>query len=104
MRPDRVIMRHEGRKLRLSETAEEQGLADLGVVEVQTDFSKKVQDLQRELGLSGLALETMLHSKKKAKERAELQSSICLKTLESCKKEKKTIDREVRETEAAKVF
>ena len=104
VRSDRVIITHEGRKLRLAETAEEQGLADLGVVEVQTDFSKNVKDLRQELGATELKVESELRGQQDAKQVADMEAAGCLKIIENCKMEKRVVDREVRDIEAAKVI
>lgn len=68
---EEVVLRHEGRKLQLSATPDLLGLDDLTVIDVEPDYSKLLEDLQKETQSERTRLENLLEREKGCREASQ---------------------------------
>jgi hypothetical protein len=70
---DSVILRHEGKKILLSETPEQLGLNDLAIIDVETDYHRRYEELLRSSASEHIQLLQQINQEKKHLNEAEHQ-------------------------------
>lgn len=99
---DSIILRHDGTRLRLSETPEKLGLGNMAIIDVEIDYYKLCEDINAESDVNRWHLESLIAEKKRSCKEMEEKTVQIKKDLEEFSKVRSEKEKELKQLESEK--